>query len=160
MNKRLLPLTLALTVLFPAAALIRADGPPPPPAGEHSQHEHKEPDTELGKTMEKLNGAWRKLRKQVNDAASNANSVEQVAIVKEGALKASTLEPDKAKDLPEADRPKFIHDYQAKMKEFAAKLDKLSDAFKANDNTAAAALMKELGQMQREGHKEYKRPDK
>jgi soluble cytochrome b562 len=159
MNKRLLPLTLALTVLFPAAALIRADDPPAP-AEKAPQHEHKEPETELGKTMEKLNGAWRKLRKQVNDPASNANSIEQVAIVKESALKAETLQPDKAKDLPEADRPKFIQAYQEKMKEFAGKLDKLTAAFKANDNTSAAALLKELGQMQREGHKEYKRPDK
>lgn len=159
MKKRLLPLTLALTVLFPAAALIRAEGLPAS-ADKAPQHEHKEPETELGKTMEKLNGAWRKLRKQVNDAPSNASSVEQVAIVKEAALKAATLEPDKAKDLPEADRPKFIQEYQAKMKEFASKLDKLSDAFKANDNAAAAAQLRELGQMQREGHKEFKRPDK
>ena len=159
MKKSLLPFALALGLLFPAAAVIRAEGPAAP-AAPQGEKPHKEPETELGKTMEKLNGAWRKLRKQVNDAASNANSIEQVAIVKESALKAATLEPDKAKDLPEADRPKFIQAYQDKMKEFSGKLDKLSDAFKANDNAAAAALLKEIGQLQREGHKEYKRPDK
>lgn len=159
MKKSLLPYALALTLLYPAAALVRADDPPAPKP-DQAAHQHKEPETELGKTMEKLNGAWRKLRKQVTDAASNGSSIEQVAIVKEAAQKAATLEPDKAKDLPEADRPKFIQAYQDKMKEFAGKLDKLSDLFKANDNTGAAALLKELGQMQREGHKEYKRPDK
>lgn len=159
MKKSLLPYALALTLLYPAVAFVRADDAPAPKP-DQPPHEHKEPETELGKTMEKLNGAWRKLRRQVNDAASNASSIEQVAIVKEAALKAETLQPDKAKDLPEADRPKFIQAYQDKMKEFASKLDKLSDAFKANDNTTAAALLKELGLMQREGHKEYKRPDK
>src|SRR6195952_1736117 len=157
MKNRLLPVALAFTLFFPAAALMRAEGDPAP---KEAKPGPKEEDTELGKTMETLNKAWRKLRKQVTDPASNASSVELVAIVKEQSEKALTLQPDKAKDLPEADRPKYIQAYQDKMKEFTAKLDKLSDAFKANDNTAAAALLKELGQMQREGHKEYKRPDK
>lgn len=157
MKKRLLPLALAFTLFFPAAALMRAEGDPAP---KEAKPGPKEEDTELGKTMEVLNKAWRKLRKQVNDPASNASSVELVATVKEQTEKALTLQPDKAKDLPEADRPKFIEGYKAKMKEFHDKLDKLSDAFKANDNTTAAALLKELGLLQREGHKEYKRPDK
>jgi hypothetical protein len=157
MKKRLLPLALAFTLFFPAAAIIRADGDPAP---KEAKSGPKEEDTELGKTMETLNKAWRKLRKQVADPASNASSLELVAIVKEQSEKALTLQPDKAKDLPEADRPKFIEGYKTKMKEFHAKLDKLSDAFKANDNTTAAAVLKELGLMQREGHKEYKRPDK
>ena len=157
MKKRLLPIALAFTLFFPAAALMRAEGDPAP---KEAKPGPKEEDTELGKTMDVLNKAWKKLRKQVTDPASNASSVELVAIVKEQSEKALTLQPDKAKDLPEADRPKFIEGYKAKMKEFHDKLDKLSDAFKANDNTTAAALLKELGLMQREGHKEYKRPDK
>jgi hypothetical protein len=157
MKKRLLPFALALTFIFPAAALVRAEDKPAPKEGKSA---HEEPETELGKTMEKLNGAWRKLRKQVNDPASNASSLELVATVKELSEKAATLQPDKAKDLPEADRAKYIQAYQDKMKEFTAKLAKLSDAFKAGDNTSAAAVLKELGTMQREGHKEYKRPDK
>ena len=157
MKKRLLPLALALTLFFPVAAVVRADEKPAAPDGKPAQ---KEEETELGKTMEKLNGAWRKLRKQVADPASNASSLELVATVKVQTEKALTLQPDKAKDIPEADRAKYIQGYQDKMKEFMAKLEKLNAAFKANDNTAAAALLKELGTLQREGHKEYKRPDK
>jgi len=156
MKKSLLPCALAFTLFFPAAAVLRAQGNPAP----KEEKAHAEPDTELGKVMEKLNGAWRKLRRQVNDPTANASSVELVAVVKEQSEKAVTLQPDKTKDLPEADRAKFVQGYQEKMKEFSAKLDKLSAAFKANDNTAAAALLKEIGQLQRESHKEYKRPDK
>lgn len=153
MKKRLLPLALAATLFFPSAAVLRAQEKP--------AHTHdKEAETELGKHMEKLNSAWRKLRKQAPDAASNASSLELVATIKAEAEKAVTLQPDKARDLPEADRAKYIQDYQGKMKDFAAKLGKLSDAFKAGDNAAAGALIKELGTMQREGHKEFKRPDK
>jgi soluble cytochrome b562 len=151
MKKRLLPLVLILTLFFPMAALVRAADEKPAP---------KEEETELGKTMEKLNGAWRKLRKQAADPASNASSLELVAVIATASEKALTLQPDKVKDVPAADREKFVQDYQAKMKEFMAKLAKLNDAFKAGDNPAAVALIKELGALQRESHKEYKRPDK
>lgn len=157
MKKSLLPYALALTLFFPAAVVIRADEKPAP---KEEKGPAKEPETELGKTMEKLNGAWRKLRKQVNDPTANASSIELVATVKEQSEKAVTLQPDKTKDLPEADRAKFVQSYQEKMKELTAKLEKLSAAFKANDNTAAAAILKEIGQLQRESHKEFKRPDK
>ena len=157
MKKRFLPITLILTLFFPAATLVRAEDKPAPTEEKPGK---KEEETELGKTMEKVNGAWRKLRKQAADPASNASSLELVATISAGTEKALTLQPDKAKDLPEADRPKFIEAYQAKMKEFVAKLAKLNDAFKAGDNPVAVALIKELGTLQREGHKEYKRPDK
>lgn len=160
MKKRLLPLAVAATLFFPTAALLRADDttPPPPP---HKGHMGKdeEPDTELGKVMEKVNHAWRQLRKQSADPAKNASSLELVATINEQTEKALTLQPDMTKDKPEADRAKYVEGYQAKMKEFREKLAKLSDAFKANDNTTAVALIKELTGIERSGHKEYKRPD-
>lgn len=153
MKNRLLPLVFALTLLFPCATLVRAQEKP-------ASHKDDEPETELGNTMEDLNRSWRKLRKQVADPASNASSIELVAAIKKDSVKALTLEPDKARDIPEADRAKYIESYKEKMKEFSAKLDELSAAFKANNNDGAAAIIKELGGMQKEGHKEFKRPEK
>lgn len=153
MKNRLLPLAFALTLLFPCATLVRAQEKP-------ASHKDEEPDTELGKTMEDLNRSWRKLRKQVADPASNGSSIELVAAIKEDSVKALTLQPDKAKDIPEADRAKYVESYKEKMKEFSDKLDELSAAFKGNDNAAAATIIKELGAMQKEGHKEFKRPEK
>lgn len=153
MKKRLLPVALALTLLFPCAALVRAQEGPP--AGKH-----EEPETELGKTMEDLNRSWRKLRKQVSDPASNASSIELVAAIRKDSTKALTLEPDKARDIPEAERAKYIESYKKQMRKFDAKIGELSAAFKANDNAAAAALVKEIGAIQKEGHKEFKRPEK
>ena len=54
----------------------------------------KEDQTELGGHMEKINGAFRKLRTSVKDATKNADSLAQVAILKENAeasLKSSPL---------------------------------------------------------------------
>ena len=159
MKKRLLPLALVLT-LFPLSAVTtRAEGEAPAHK-EGDKAVAKEPETELGKVMEDLSRSWRKLRKQAADPANNASSLELVAAIGAATEKAAKLQPDRSKDLPEADRPKYVEAYQTKMKEFSAKLVTLTAAFKANDNTAAQALIKELGQLQREGHKEYKRPDK
>lgn len=127
--------------------------------GRAQEQKHKEPDTELGKTMEKMNGAWRKLRKQVADPASNAASLELVATIKAAADKSLTLTPEKAADIPAADREKFVADYQKHMKDFTAQVAKLGDALKANDNAAAQAIMKDMGGMQKEGHKDFKKPD-
>lgn len=159
MKKRLLPFALVLTLFSLPAAIVRAEGEAPA-RKEGDKAVAKEPETELGNVMEDLNRSWRKVRKQVADPASNASSIELVAAIGAATEKATTLQPDKAKDLPEADRAKYIEGYQIKMKEFHAKLASLTAAFKANDNTGAQAIVKELGTMQREGHKEYKRPDK
>jgi hypothetical protein len=151
MKKRLLFLTLALAVATPATLRLSAAEPAP---------KHKEADTELGKAMEKMNHAWRKLRKQAGDPASNASSLELVATISAAADQALKLQPDKTKDLPEADRAKFVADYQSQMKDLIAQIAKLQDAFKAGDNAAALAILRKMGGIQKEGHHEFKRPEK
>jgi len=145
----LLRLVLTLVLVLPAAPVLRAQ----------EKHEHKEPETELGKHMEKLNGAWRKLRKQVADPASNVSSLELVAAIRAGLEKAVTLTPIRAQDVPDADRAKYIESYRTKMKEFIGLVDKLEAALKAGDNPAADALVQKMGGTQREDHKEFRRPD-
>ena len=154
MKNRLLFLALALTLTFPAASLRAADPQPGAPAPKE-----KEDETELGKAMSKMNGAWRKLRKQAGDATANASSLELATTMKACAEKALTFEPAMAADKPAADRSKFVADYQKQMKDFIALADQLTAAFKANDNAAAQALIQKMGAAQKEGHKEFKKPD-
>ena len=149
MKNRPLPFFLALLLAFPIAPIL--------PAQEKGGH--KEPETELGKSMEKINRAWRKLRKQAADSASNTSSLELVATINAGLEKALTLKPAKADDVPAAEREKFITAYQAGLREFIAQLAMLDATFKANDNTGAEALILKLGAMQKEDHKAFKRPD-
>lgn len=150
MKNRLLLTTLALCLCLPAATLSRAE--------EHAQNK-KADETELGKVMEKMNGAWRKLRKQAGDPASNAASLELVAAVKAGLEKALTYKPAKVEDIPAADRGKFVADYQEDMKNVIALVGQLEAAFKANDNAAAVDLIQKIGAAQKEAHKEFKRPE-
>jgi soluble cytochrome b562 len=149
MKSRLLTFALILNLALPTAARLRAEEKPA----------HKEPETELGKTMEGLNGAWRKVRAQAADPAKNASSVELLGTITAAAEKALTLKPAKVEDLPAADREKFVQDYQKQMKAFLAQLGQLQAAFKANDNAAATALIEKIGALRKESHKEFKRPD-
>ena len=135
MKNRTLPCLLALLLTFPCASILRAQ----------EKSEPKEPETELGKLMEKNNVAWRKLRRQAADPANNATSAGLVATIREGLTKGLSLKPAKADDVPAADREKFIAAYQTHLKEFIVQLDQLEAAFKANDNPAAQALIAKLG---------------
>jgi soluble cytochrome b562 len=117
-----------------------------------------EDQTELGDKMDKMNGAFRKLKKQLPDPASNASSLEQVAILRQYAEEAIKLTPAKAADIPEANRAKFVADYQAGMKKTLELIGNLEAALKANKNDEAQKVFAELGAAQKEGHKQFKRP--
>ncbi len=149
--KKLIPL-LALTIILPAALLAAPEGPKP-----KSDHHHDH--TELGEAMDKMNAAWRKLRRQASDATQNAVSLELLATIQAAAKKSLDYTPDLAKDIPADKRAKFIEGYQTKMKEMIASLEKLGALFKAGDNVGAAELITKISARQKEGHKEYKRPE-
>ena len=114
-------------------------------------------DTPLQMKMQKMNSAFRKLRTQVTDASKNDDSVAQAEIIKENATDALKLTPMKAEDTPEADRAKFMADYQAEMKQLIAAVDKLEVALKAGNNEEAQKIFAEIGGIQKDGHKEFKK---
>jgi soluble cytochrome b562 len=144
-------LTLATFISLSAASAVLA---------QEQGGKAKAPETELGQTMEQLNGAWRKLRRQAADPASNASSLELVAIIKAGGEKALTLQPARVEDVPAADREKFVQDYRNGLQGFLAQVGKLEEALQAGDNPAAVELIQKIGALQKEAHKEFKRPDK
>lgn len=147
----LLPAFSLMFALVPV--LTRAEGEKPAP--EKPKHE----ETELEKSMDVMGKAWRKLRKQAADPAQNASSLELMVTIKAAARKNLEFTPDLARDIPADKRDKFIAGYQEKMKQTIAAFDQLEAAFKAGDNKAAGEIITKIGTMQKEGHKEYKRPE-
>jgi soluble cytochrome b562 len=115
--------------------------------------------TEIGEQMDRMNRAFRELRKQAADAGSNAASLELVATMRAAATAAVKHTPALAADLPEDQRPALTEGYRAQMQKFIGVLDELAAAFKAGDNTAAAELVGRLRDVQKQGHREYKKPD-
>ncbi len=141
-------LHLLLTVMLIAPALVCAE-----PKKDH-------PDTDIEKAMEKMAGAYRKLRRQVTDPAQNAASLELVATIKAGATEARKYSPLKAADLPGPERAAFVENFQKKLDEFLDAAGRLEDALKAGNNEEAARLVAELGKIQKADHKEFRRPEK
>ncbi len=148
MRTSLLIATLALaTVSLP----LHAQPAPGPGAGGPAKEE-----TELDHKMEDMNGAFRKLRRQIADASANASSLELVAKLRKASEESVALIPAKAAKVPEADREKFVADYQAKMKEFIAEVDKLKTTLEAGKNDEAAAILNKLNSLQKSGHREFR----
>lgn len=148
MRTSLLIATLALATF---SLPLRAQPAPGPGAGAPAKEE-----TELDHKMEDMNGAFRKLRRQISDASSNASSLELVAKLRKASEESVALIPAKAARVPEADREKFVADYQAKMKEFIAEVDKLKTALEAGKNDEAAAILNKLNSLQKSGHREFR----
>ncbi|HEX2852152.1 MAG TPA: cytochrome b562 [Opitutaceae bacterium] len=144
-------LFIALICALTSLPVLRAeDGAPKAAAKE---------ETELDHVMDRLNKAYGKVRRQVSDATKNADSIAQVAIMKEAAEAAVKLEPKWKADKPADEQAKFVADYQAKMKETIAQIAKLEEALKAGNNEEAAKIFGVVRDAQKAGHKEFKKPD-
>lgn len=156
MKKLLLPVFSLVLALTPA--LTRAEDAKPAP-DKPKQEKPKHDETELEKSMDGMNKAWRKLRKQAADPAQNASSLELVATVQAAAKEGLKQKPDLARDQPAEKQAEFVAGFQKQMKEMIAALEQLEAAFKAGDNKTAGEIITKIGAMQKAGHKEYKRPE-
>ncbi len=113
--------------------------------------------TPLEDQMEEINAAYRKLGRQVADAAKNADSLKQVAIIREHALAALKHDPKRKADVPAPEQAKFLSDYQAAMKAFVVTVDKLGAALTAGKNDVAVTVLQELKKAQEDGHRDFRR---
>ena len=119
-----------------------------------------EKSTPLGDKMKIIAKSVKQLKKQIADPTKQQSSIDLVEAAQKAAEDGKQLVPAKAATVPEADRPKFIADYQmqidALIKDFAT-IDtalhdgKYDDAQKAFDT---------LGDVKRDGHKKFNAEDK
>jgi len=119
-----------------------------------------EPETELGKHMEKMSGPFRKLRRQAADATKNADSLAQIAIIRQNAEASLKFEPAMKAEIPAAKQAKFVADYQKGMKTMLETITKVEAALKANNNTEAVKLLGTMADAQKQGHKQFKKKEK
>jgi soluble cytochrome b562 len=117
-----------------------------------AQDEEKTP---LAKKMSAINTAFKAIG-QIDDPSKNASTLEQLAIIETNAKAAMAMEPEKKGKIPAAEQAKFMSDYQAGMKHFAATLAQLRTTLKAGKNAEAAVLVDSLKSLQRDSHKEFR----
>jgi hypothetical protein len=116
-------------------------------------------DTPLTKEMEKLNKALKVVNRNLADPAQKDANLAGIAVAKASMEKALTLEPAKAKDVPIAQKSKFMADYKAAMQESMKALEELKVAIAADNVEEAAKAMEKLNGQKKEGHKVFKKEE-
>lgn len=115
-----------------------------------------EEDTPLSKEMSKLNKALKAINRGVEDAAAKDANLAKVADAKAACEASLKFEPASTKDVPAADKAKFIEGYKASMQEVIKQLDALKAAIEGGKTADAKALLDKLNNSKKEGHKKYK----
>lgn len=118
-----------------------------------------EEDTPLTKEMEKLSKALKAINRNIGDAAQKDANIAKVAEAKEANLAALKYEPAKTKDVPAAEKAKFLSGYKAAMEEVGKQLDALKTALEGGKTEDAKALIEKLNNEKKDGHKKYKSED-
>ena len=114
-------------------------------------------ETVLGGHMDKMGGAFRKLKRQAPDATKNADSLTLVATIKTSAESALAFKPEITAEKPAADQAKFVEGYKTEMKKMLELVGKLEAALKAGKNDEAVKLITSLEEQRNSSHKEYKK---
>lgn len=117
--------------------------------------EHKGPDSELARKMKLMGKNLKELKPQIADATKQQASVDLLETVKKIATEAKNLTPTKAKNTPEADRTKFISEFQSQIDKLIEALGKIEDAVKAGKYDDAKTLFGDLQMIKRSGHEKF-----
>jgi soluble cytochrome b562 len=151
---------LAIPLLTPVLSFAQTAPTPPTVSAAPAAAPGDDKKTELEERMTKMNKAFRKLRKQVADPAQTASSLDLVATMQEAAKESLDLTPEKAADIPDDQKAKFMADYKAGIQAMQDELTKLSDALTAGKNADAAKIVADMFDLEKKSHKEFRRPPK
>lgn len=150
MKKRLIIATTCLALI--CSPLMWAEDAKPAAAKSDEKH------TELGDRMEKLNGAYRRLKRQVADATKNESSLALIATIKKETEASLAFKPEFTAEQPAANQAKFVEAYKTEMKKMIELVGKLEAAVKAGKNDEATKVIAELDAQQKSSHKEFRKP--
>ncbi len=109
----------------------------------------------LEKAMETINDGYKGLRKAARSKAFDPASAKIVNAMAQAAVAAMAEVPPMAKEVPTAERPKFIAEYQASMKELAIQLMDLQIAIATSNNDKALELVDALATAKKTGHEKF-----
>ncbi len=115
-----------------------------------------EEDTPLGKEMEKISKNLKAVNRDIADASKKADNVKKVAEAKEACAVAAKLDPAKTKEVPAAEKAKFLEGYKASMVELGKGLDSLKAAVEAGKTEDAKLIIEKLNTSKKDAHKKYK----
>ena len=118
-----------------------------------------EEDTPLAKEMEKLSKAIKAVKRNIADPAQKDANLAKVAEAKAANTAGLKYEPAKTKDVPAAEKAKFLSGYKASMEEAGKSLDALKAAIEGGKTDEAKLILEKLDNEKKEGHKKFKADD-
>jgi hypothetical protein len=122
-------------------------------------HGDEEEKTPLAKEMGAMNKAWRQVKKQAADANQNSETVKLLDQVIESCKTSVNLIPVRSEEISEDKRPAYIKAYKNEMEELTRNFESLRSLFVAGENEKAQKLIKQIDDLKKKGHKEYKPED-
>ena len=118
-----------------------------------------EDETPLGTQMEKVSKALKAVGRAAKEGNVSKDLVSKVDDAKKAAEEALKFEPAKTKDVPAAEKAKFLADYKASMEKTIKTLDELKVAVEAGKADEVGKIMEKLNSEKKEGHKAFKKED-
>lgn len=112
--------------------------------------------TTLARTMKAMSNDLKAITTQGNNAQMNSNSATMADEFVQLVLHSKEFTPDSVRSLPASQRAAAKAEYDKALDQTADLGRQLADAFRANNNTLAAALLNQLVQAKKEGHSQFK----
>ena len=117
-----------------------------------------EKETPLGDKMKIISKSVKQLKNQITDPTQQQSSIALVQTAESAAKDARGLVPAKAASVPDADRPKFISDFQAQIDVLIKQFDTINAALAAGKYDDAQKAFNDLANIKRDGHKQFIKP--
>jgi soluble cytochrome b562 len=125
-------------------------------AGHTARADEKE--TPLGDKMKIIAKSVKQLKNQIADATKQQSSIDLVEAAQKAAQDAKLLVPAKAASVPDADRPKFITDFQAQIDVLIKQFATIDTDLHNGKYDDAQKDFNDLNAIKRDGHKQFIKP--
>jgi hypothetical protein len=111
--------------------------------------------SDLEKEMKNIGKNTKALKQSVGDPSKKAEALAEIGQMIKSAEKAKTLTPKKAGEIPEAQRPQFIADYQKQIDGLIGQFKKIEADLTADKTADAKSDFEKIGGMKRDGHEKF-----
>ena len=121
-------------------------------------HEHEEKETELYASMERMNDAYRDLRRAMRGASdeNKASYLELADVMLKEAKDSKELVPEKVKKLPEAEQENMLEEYNRQMDGLITAIKEIRSELEKGDYDKSNSLLRNLRGIKSEGHDTFK----
>lgn len=114
----------------------------------------------LEKDMKTINKNFKAIAKQLDKADKKDDTLKRLDTILESAKSAQMETPDTISKLPTDKQPEALTKYKDYLQKFMDKTTELKTAINENNSDQIKSLLKDIDQLKKDGHKEFKKKKK